>query len=108
VGVPLPPGKNHTCALALDALHKAVLKSLTLEELKEKILAATAGCDVGLHYCGDENQWTFKSVSYKGSMVDLGQVILLFFLPLRKFVEDCELSQLISCLVMQGKWRIPH
>ncbi len=49
-----------------------------------------------------------ESISYKGSMVDLGQMIQCFFRPLRKFVVDCELSQLIACLVMKGQQRIPH
>ncbi len=108
MGVPLPPGQDHTCALAHDALHETVLKNKTLEELTPEILAATAGCDAGIHYGGDENKWMLKSVSYKGSMVDLGQMILRFFHPLRKLVEDCELSQSIACLVMKGQWRIPH
>ena len=76
--------------------------------MRPEILAATAGCDAGLHYRGDENQWMLKSVGYKGSMVDLGQMIQRFFHPLRNLVEDCELSQSNACLVMKGQWRIPH
>jgi len=49
-----------------------------------------------------------ESVGYKGSMVDLYQMILRFFDPLRNLVEDCELSQSNACLVMKGQWRIPH
>jgi len=79
VGVPLPPGTNHTCALALDRLHEAVLKSKTHKELTPEILAATAGCDAGIHYAGDKNKWMLESVGYKGSMVDLYQMILRFF-----------------------------
>ena len=49
-----------------------------------------------------------ESISYKGSMVDLGQMIQRFFHPLRNLVEDCELSQSNACLVMKGQQRIPH
>ena len=79
-----------------------------LEDLRPEILVATAGCDAGLHYRGDENQWMLKSVGYKGSMVDLGQMIQRFFHPLRNLGVDCELSQSIACLFMKGQWRIPH
>ena len=108
VGVPLPPGQDHTCALALRALHEAVLKNKTFEDLRPEILVATAGCDAGIHYAGDKNKWMLESVGYKGSMVDLYQMILRFFDPLRNLVEDCELSQSNACLVMKGQWRIPH
>ena len=63
----------------IDTLHAAVLKRQTLEDLRPEILAATAGCDAGLHYYGDENKWMIESVGYKGSMVDLYQMILRFF-----------------------------
>ena len=92
----------------IDTLHAAVLKRQTLEDLRPEILAATAGCDAGLHYYGDENKWMIESVGYKGSMVDLGQMIHRFLRPLRNLVEDCELSQSIACLVMKGQQRIPH
>ena len=49
-----------------------------------------------------------ESVCYKGSMVNLHQMIQRFFHPLRNLVEDCELSQSNACLVMKGQWRIPH
>ena len=76
--------------------------------MRPEILAATAGCDAGIHYAGDKNKWMLESVGYKGSMVDLGQMIQRFFHPLRNLVEDCELSQSNACLVMKGQWRIPH
>jgi hypothetical protein len=108
VGVPLPPGTNHTCALALDRLHEAVLKSKTHKELTPEILAATAGCDAGIHYAGDKNKWMLESVGYKGKMVNLHQMIQRFFHPLRHLVKDCYFSQANSCVVMGGEWRTAH
>ncbi len=108
VGVPLPQGQDHKNALALDALHEAVLQHKTLEDLRPEILAATAGCRAGLHYAGDENKWMLESVGYKGKMVNLHQMIQRFFHPLRHLVEDCHFSQSKACLVMKGQWRIAH
>jgi hypothetical protein len=45
-------------------------------------------------------------------MIDLGQVINRFFLPVRKRMKasnkDCTLNQAVACVVLKDTWRSPH
>jgi hypothetical protein len=79
VGKPLPAVADHTCADALDALHAAVIQRPTIEACTTEILGAIAGFENGVHYHGAYAHF-LQTLGYEKPIVDLGKVIVRFFL----------------------------
>ena len=64
-----------------------------------------------MHYHGTNGHF-LQSLGYEKPMINLGQVINRFFLPVRQGMKasnkDCTLSQVVAGVVLKGTWRSPH
>jgi len=111
VGGPLQAGQDHTSKAGMNTLHAAVLKLPTIKACTTEILKVMEGFDFVVHWHGTNGRF-LKSLGNKKPVIDLGKVFDRLLLPVRKCIkaskQRCKLSQVVSCVVLEGKWRSPH
>ena len=95
----------------MGALHAAVIQLPTIKACTTEILGAIEGFESGVDYHGTDGHF-LQSLGNKKPVIDLGKVFDRLLLPVRKCIkaskQRCKLSQVVSCVVLEGKWRSPH